>query len=153
MAIISEFQEEERPPSTSAFNATLYHSNPLEFLRSAFLFVSRETDFFKREAAEKEVAALAREIREEERKKKAQERDLEEKGNAEKRLKEAKVEDEKKADKAKEKVEDEKKAEKAKEKVEDVKMEESKTEEGGASGMCIRFLFAFSSLFFLFFFF
>lgn len=56
MAIISEYQEEERPPSTSTFNGTLDHSNPLEFLRSVFLFVSRETDFFKREAAEKEVA-------------------------------------------------------------------------------------------------
>ncbi|KAL6320336.1 hypothetical protein AAG906_007033 [Vitis piasezkii] len=100
MAIISEYQEEERPPSTSTFNGTLDHSNPLEFLRSVFLFVSRETDFFKR--------------REEERKKKAEERDLEDKGKAEKRLKETKVEPEKKAEKA----------EKAKEKVEDAKAEE-----------------------------
>ncbi|XP_034711738.1 protein BOBBER 1 [Vitis riparia] len=117
MAIISEYQEEERPPSTSTFNGTLDHSNPLEFLRSAFLFVSRETDFFKREAAEKEVAMLARGIKEEERKKKAEERDLEDKGKAEKRLKETKVEPEKKAEKAE-------KAEKAKEKVEDLKAEE-----------------------------
>ncbi|KAL6347167.1 hypothetical protein AAG906_012748 [Vitis piasezkii] len=103
MAIISEYQKEERPPSTSTFNGTLDHSNPLEFLRSVFLFVSRETDFFKREAAEKEVAML-----------KAKERDLEDKGKAEKRLKETKVEPEKKAEKA----------EKAKEKVEDAKAEE-----------------------------
>ncbi|KAL6328752.1 hypothetical protein AAG906_003769 [Vitis piasezkii] len=53
-------------------------------------------------------------IREEERKKKAEERDLEDKGKAEKRLKETKVEPEKKAEKA----------EKAKEKVEDAKAEE-----------------------------
>ena len=112
MAIISEYQEEERPPSTSTFNGTLDHSNPLEFLRSVFLFVSRETDFFKREAAEKEVAMLVRGIREEERKKKAEERDLEDKGKAEKRLKETKVEPEKKAEKAKEKVEDAKAEEK-----------------------------------------
>ncbi|KAL6320265.1 hypothetical protein AAG906_005342 [Vitis piasezkii] len=103
MAIISECQKEERPPFTSTFNGTLDHSNPLEFLRSVFLFVSRETDFFKREATEKE----------EERKKKAKERDLEDKGKAEKRLKETKVEPEKKAEKA----------EKAKEKVEDAKAE------------------------------
>ncbi|KAL6314803.1 hypothetical protein AAG906_027154 [Vitis piasezkii] len=113
MAIISEYQKEERPPSTSTFNGTLDHSNPLEFLRSVFLFVSRETDFFKREAAEKEVAMLVRD-QEEERKKKAKERDLEDKGKAEKRLKETKVEPEKKAEKA----------EKAKEKVEDAKAEE-----------------------------
>ncbi|KAL6334974.1 hypothetical protein AAG906_023779 [Vitis piasezkii] len=103
MAIISEYQKEEIPPSTSTFNGILDHSNPLEFLRSVFLFVSRETDFFKRKAAEKE-----------ERKKKAKERDLEDKGKAEKRLKETKVEPEKKAEKA----------EKAKEKVEDAKAEE-----------------------------
>ena len=126
MAIISEYQEEERPPSTSTFNGTLDHSNPLEFLRSVFLFVSRETDFFKREAAEKEVAMLARGIREEERKKKAEERDLEDKGKAEKRLKETKVEPEKKA-------------EKAKEKVEDAKAEEKE----GTQGICINF-FSFS---------
>ena len=126
MAIISEYQEEERPPSTSTFNGTLDHSNPLEFLRSVFLFVSRETDFFKREAAEKEVAMLVRGIREEERKKKAEERDLEDKGKAEKRLKETKVEPEKKA-------------EKAKEKVEDAKAEEKE----GTQGICINF-FSFS---------
>ena len=129
MAIISEYQEEERPPSTSTFNGTLDHSNPLEFLRSVFLFVSRETDFFKREAAEKEVAMLARGIREEERKKKAEERDLEDKGKAEKRLKETKVEPEKKAEKA----------EKAKEKVKDAKAEEKE----GTQGICINF-FSFS---------
>ena len=129
MVIISEYQKEERPPSTSTFNGTLDHSNPLEFLRSVFLFVSRETDFFKREAAEKEVAMLARGIREEERKKKAEERDLEDKGKAEKRLKETKVEPEKKAEKA----------EKAKEKVEDAKAEEKE----GTQGICINF-FSFS---------
>ncbi|KAL6314709.1 hypothetical protein AAG906_027056 [Vitis piasezkii] len=101
MAIISEYQKEERPPSTSTFNGTLDHSNPLEFLRSVFLFVSRETDFFKRRQRRR-------------RKKKAEERDLEDKGKAEKRLKETKVEPEKKAEKA----------EKAKEKVEDAKAEE-----------------------------
>ncbi|KAL6311427.1 hypothetical protein AAG906_035830 [Vitis piasezkii] len=45
-------------------------------------------------------------IREEEMKKKEEEKDLEDKGKAEKRLKETKVELEKKAEKAKEKVED-----------------------------------------------
>ena len=66
---------------------------------------------------------LARGIREEERKKKAEERDLEDKGKAEKRLKETKVEPEKKA----------------KEKVEDAKAEEKE----GTQGICINF-FSFS---------
>ncbi|KAL6316594.1 hypothetical protein AAG906_018849 [Vitis piasezkii] len=101
MAIISEYQKEERPPSTSTFNGTLDHSNPLEFLRSVFLFVSR-----------KPISSRGRQRRR--RKKKAKERDLEDKGKAEKRLKETKVEPEKKAEKA----------EKAKEKVEDAKAEE-----------------------------
>ena len=129
MAIIADYQEEEEnPSSTSTYNATLDHSNPLAFLRAAFLFVSRETDFFKREAAEKEVAVLAREIREEERKKKAAERELEEQGKAEKRLKESREEHEKKA-------------EKAKEKVEDVKMDDAEAEEKkeGTLGICFNF--------------
>ncbi|KAL6345548.1 hypothetical protein AAG906_017275 [Vitis piasezkii] len=120
MAIISEYQKEERPPSTSTFNGTLDHSNPLEFLRSVFLFVSRETDFFKRRQRRR-------------RKKKAKEMDLEDKGKAEKRLKETKVEPEKKAEKAE-------KAETAKEKVEDAKAEEKE----GTQGICINFsLFSF----------
>ncbi|MED6195618.1 hypothetical protein PIB30_039591 [Stylosanthes scabra] len=115
MAIISDFNEEDHndtrtkpsssstqsPPSSSSssssFSATFDPSNPVAFLQKVFDFVSQESDFFGTDAAEKQIASLARATREK-RKKKAEElkaaaaAEDEAKKKAEKRLKEEKEE-------------------------------------------------------------
>ncbi|GMH19695.1 hypothetical protein Nepgr_021536 [Nepenthes gracilis] len=74
MAILSEYEEEESQPQQQQheqqnplFNATLDRANPLGFIESALEFVSKESDFFKRDTAEKDVVALVRSVKDRER--------------------------------------------------------------------------------------
>ncbi|KAL1309680.1 hypothetical protein HN51_052381 [Arachis hypogaea] len=113
MAIISDFNEDDHKEtrtklsssssqspsssssSSSSFSASFDPSNPVAFLQKVFDFVNQESDFFGTDAAEKEIASLARATRDK-RKKKAEElkaaaaAEAEAKKKAEKRLKEEK---------------------------------------------------------------
>ncbi|KAA8533604.1 hypothetical protein F0562_030962 [Nyssa sinensis] len=87
MAILSDYEEDQKPSPSKPFNALLDPSNPLGFLETVFDFVSRESDLFKSDSVVKDVIALVRTTKE---KREAEERERERKRkkNAEKRLKE-----------------------------------------------------------------
>ncbi|GAB4858459.1 hypothetical protein Ancab_009933 [Ancistrocladus abbreviatus] len=72
MAILSDYEEEQsqqpqKQEHNPVFTATLDPSNPMGFITSAFDFVSKESDFFKNESAEKDVLALLKSLKEKER--------------------------------------------------------------------------------------
>ncbi|KAJ0242822.1 CS domain-containing protein [Hirschfeldia incana] len=58
MAIISEMQEEKRP--SLPFTASLDPSNPLGFLEKVLDFIGKESDFFLKDSAEKEIATVVK---------------------------------------------------------------------------------------------
>ncbi|XP_056168885.1 protein BOBBER 1-like [Syzygium oleosum] len=139
MAIISDFEEEEekqpeaKPSATSSasssaaaeFSARFDPSSPLGFIEEAFEFVAERSDFLAHEAAERDVAAVLRAVRE---KQKQKLRQIErEKDRERERAKKAKAAAAAAAAAAK-KVEEEKK-------VQEVEMkdaEEEKEEKSGA---------------------
>ncbi|KAF5792266.1 putative CS domain, HSP20-like chaperone, NudC family [Helianthus annuus] len=63
MAILSEYEEQPESVKTP-FNAVLDSSDPLQFLQTAFEFVARETDLFKKDSVIKDVNALVRSVKE-----------------------------------------------------------------------------------------
>lgn len=107
MAVISEMQEQEEeeaqtPPSSSSPSVGTYddvltpildRQNPLGFIEIAIDFLRRKSDLFNEEGAEKKIASIVSAAKgksaEERRKKKADERALEDAGKAEKQLNEA----------------------------------------------------------------
>ncbi|KAK9048905.1 hypothetical protein SSX86_032128 [Deinandra increscens subsp. villosa] len=67
MAILSDYEEEEQKQTESVkkpFNAVLDSSDPLRFLQTAFEFVARETDLFKKDSVIKDVNGLVRSVKE-----------------------------------------------------------------------------------------
>ncbi|KAJ0101387.1 hypothetical protein Patl1_05142 [Pistacia atlantica] len=80
MAIISDYTEEEKKPEvkkkpsasastsssskTTPFSATFDASNPLGFLEKVFEFVANESDFLTKDAAEKQITAVAQAAKE-----------------------------------------------------------------------------------------
>uniref|UniRef100_A0A5B7AJS5 CS domain-containing protein n=1 Tax=Davidia involucrata TaxID=16924 RepID=A0A5B7AJS5_DAVIN len=83
MAILSEYEEDQKPSSSKPFNAVFDPSNPLGFLETVFDFVSRESDLFKSDSVVKDVMALVRLTKE-----KAETEERKRKEKAEKRVKE-----------------------------------------------------------------
>ncbi|KAI6697793.1 hypothetical protein NL676_017912 [Syzygium grande] len=133
MAIISDFEEEEekqpeaKPSASSSsaaaeFSARFDPSSPLGFIEKAFEFVAERSDFLAHEAAETDVAAVLRAVREKRKQKLRQvEREKERERERAKKAAEA-------AAAAAKKVEEEKK-------VQEVEMkdaEEEKEEKSGA---------------------
>ncbi|KAI3705727.1 hypothetical protein L1987_75968 [Smallanthus sonchifolius] len=67
MAILSDYEEEDQKQTESVkkpFNAVLDSSDPLRFLQTAFEFVARETDLFKKDSVIKDVNGLVRSVKE-----------------------------------------------------------------------------------------
>ncbi|KAL8252000.1 hypothetical protein R6Q59_035693 [Mikania micrantha] len=67
MAILSDYEEEDQKQTESLkkpFNAVLDSSDPLRFLQTAFEFVARETDLFKKDSVIKDVNGLVRSVKE-----------------------------------------------------------------------------------------
>ncbi|KAK1431849.1 hypothetical protein QVD17_08578 [Tagetes erecta] len=67
MAILSEYEEEDQKQPESLkkpFNTVLDSSDPLRFLQTAFEFVARETDLFKKDSVIKDVSGLVRSVKE-----------------------------------------------------------------------------------------
>ncbi|KAI3783567.1 hypothetical protein L1987_42651 [Smallanthus sonchifolius] len=67
MAILSDYEEEDHKQTESVkkpFNAVLDSSDPLRFLQTAFEFVARETDLFKKDSVIKDVNGLVRSVKE-----------------------------------------------------------------------------------------
>ncbi|XP_022737786.1 protein BOBBER 1-like [Durio zibethinus] len=71
MAIISEFQEEKEPSTSSSpppkpvsFNVSLDPSNPVGFLEKVFDFLAKESDFLGKDNVDKEIAAIVRAAKE-----------------------------------------------------------------------------------------
>ncbi|KAL8232120.1 hypothetical protein R6Q57_001898 [Mikania cordata] len=67
MAILSDYEEEDQKQTESlkkTFNAVLDSSDPLRFLQTAFEFVARETDLFKKDSVIKDVNGLVRSVKE-----------------------------------------------------------------------------------------
>lgn len=62
MAILSDYEEAESVKKP--FNAVLDSSNPLQFLQTAFEFVARETDLFKKDFVIRDVNGLVRSVKE-----------------------------------------------------------------------------------------
>ncbi|XP_071732231.1 protein BOBBER 1-like [Rutidosis leptorrhynchoides] len=62
MAILSDYEEAESVKKP--FNAVLDTSNPIQFLQTAFDFVARETDLFKKDSVIKDVNGLVRSVKE-----------------------------------------------------------------------------------------
>ncbi|KAL5805063.1 hypothetical protein ACOSQ3_031863 [Xanthoceras sorbifolium] len=82
MAIISDFQEDEKPgsdsstsssPKTVTYSAKFDTTNPLGFLQNVFEFMAKECDFLSLESSEKHIATLLRGVREKSKKRKAAE--------------------------------------------------------------------------------
>ncbi|KAM1029662.1 hypothetical protein ACFX2A_043148 [Malus domestica] len=133
MAIISDIQEEQSSPETKpshaaaaaasssssskapTFTAKLDRSNPLGLVEKVLEFLAQESDFFKKETAEREVASVARALREKERKKEEEER---------KKRRQAEEERKKKAEAEKKSSEEPKAEVKKEETVEEGKKEE-----------------------------
>lgn len=70
MAIISDYEEQDSKPSSSAasksakpFKAVLDPANPLGFLEAAFEFVGRESDLFKSDSLINDVNAVVRMVK------------------------------------------------------------------------------------------
>ncbi|MCD9638159.1 hypothetical protein HAX54_021933 [Datura stramonium] len=70
MAIISDYEEQDSKPSSSAasksakpYNAVLDPANPLGFLEAAFEFVGRESDLFKSDSLINDVNAVVRMVK------------------------------------------------------------------------------------------
>ncbi|XP_019057958.1 PREDICTED: protein BOBBER 1 isoform X1 [Tarenaya hassleriana] len=66
MAIISEMPEESSSsrPSTASFSARFDPLNPLAFVEKVLDFLGQESDFLKKETAEKEIVAAVRAAKE-----------------------------------------------------------------------------------------
>ncbi|CAN6705891.1 unnamed protein product [Malus baccata var. baccata] len=141
MAIISDIQEEQSSPETkplqaaaassssskaATFTAKLDRSNPLGLVEKVLEFLAQESDFFKKETAEREVASIARALREKERKKEEEEERKKRRQAEEERKKRRQAEEErKKKAEAEKKSSEEPKAEAKKEET----VEEGKKEE------------------------
>ncbi|KAK4852022.1 hypothetical protein QYF36_020425 [Acer negundo] len=106
MAIISDFQEDEKPvsdssassssssPKTTTFSARFDPTNPLGFLEKVFEFMSKECDFLAMDSSEKHIATVLRAVRERGKKRKTAEEEEEAKAKSVK--KEAVTEEDKK---------------------------------------------------------
>ncbi|KAK1584387.1 hypothetical protein Q3G72_032529 [Acer saccharum] len=106
MAIISDFQEDEKPvsdssassssssPKTTTYSAKFDPTNPLGFLEKVFEFMSKECDFLAMDSSEQHIATVLRAVRERSKKRKAAEE--EEDAKAKSLKKKAVTEEEKK---------------------------------------------------------
>lgn len=79
MAILSDYQEDQqqnnhKPTKPISFTANLDPSNPLGFLEKALEFLSRESDFLKKDSAVTEIASLVSSLQEKEKAAKAEKR-------------------------------------------------------------------------------
>lgn len=69
MAILSDYDEDQKKPATSApparkqFNAVLDPSDPLGFLEKVFQFVARESDLFRSDSLVSDVNAVLRMVK------------------------------------------------------------------------------------------
>ncbi|GAB4826225.1 hypothetical protein Ancab_009090 [Ancistrocladus abbreviatus] len=67
MAILSDYEEapqqSRKQEQNPVFTATLDPSNPIAFIHSAFDFVSKSSDFFKKDSAEKDIVALLKSLK------------------------------------------------------------------------------------------
>ncbi|KAJ8536878.1 hypothetical protein K7X08_035279 [Anisodus acutangulus] len=94
MAMISDYEEQDSKPSSSAkpFKAVLDPANPLGFVEAAFKFVGRESDLFKSDSLISDVNAVVRMVKDkleaEERKKKEKVETSKTETAAEKKVKE-----------------------------------------------------------------
>ncbi|WCJ36836.1 Nuclear migration protein nudC [Euphorbia peplus] len=124
MAIISEFEEEQRndtesssaatssPSKTLPFNATFDSKNPIAIVKSLVEFLAKESDFLEKDIAEKEIAAVVKAVKDRVRRKKAAEEEKE-KEDALRKLKLKMEEEEREKKKKVEVVKEEKKVEAA----------------------------------------